>query len=162
MQPQDDIAYQILRSIRRILRKTSEHSRQLLQEAGLTVPQLLCLRAIAGAEGAEITVASVSQLVGLSAPTTSRILDRLELAGFIVRERRSVDRRKVCLRLTRAGSKQLAKLPTPLHEEFLLRLKKLRKAERLNLLQALEQIVVMMEASDLDAAPILTPGSETL
>lgn len=158
----DELAYDILRSIRRILRKTSVHSRQLLQEAGLTVPQLLCLRAIAGANGAEITVASVSSGVGLSAPTVSRILDRLEESGYIERARTQQDRRKVVLSLTRAGRKRLKSLPTPLHDAFLQRLKKLRKAERVKLLAALEQIVAMMEASDLDAAPILAPGSESL
>jgi len=162
MGAQDDLAYDILRSIRRILRKTSVHSRLLLQEAGLTVPQLLCLRTIGGANGAEITVASVSKGVGLSAPTVSRILDRLEQSGYIERARKVEDRRKVCLSLTRAGRKRLASLPTPLHDDFLQRLKNLRKAERVKLLEALEQIVAMMEASDLDAAPILTPGSESL
>ena len=36
----------LLRAIRRIVRQVSEHSRHLHAEVGLTVPQLLCLRAI--------------------------------------------------------------------------------------------------------------------
>lgn len=154
----DDIAYQILRSIRKILRKTSEHSRQLLQAAGLTVPQMLCLRAIANSPEIDATLVSISRIVGLSNPTVSRILDRLEHAGYISRERGSSDRRKMYLQVTPAGRQRLDSLPPPLQDEFLARVQKLSQAKRRTLLQSLEEIVDLMEAGDLEAAPILVPG----
>lgn len=155
----DEAAFEILRSIRRILRKVSEHSRRLSRQSGLTVPQLLCLRAIGEIDGnQEATVASISQAVQLSPPTVSRILDRLEDAGYIVRERRSGDRRKVCLSLTPAGEELIQRQPAPLHEEFLARLASLQHDERALLRRSLEQIVELMEAADIDAAPILAPG----
>ncbi|HSG70094.1 MAG TPA: hypothetical protein VLA12_06745, partial [Planctomycetaceae bacterium] len=46
---EDEVAFEILRSIRRILRKTSQHSRQLTRQSGLSVTQLLCLKAISEA-----------------------------------------------------------------------------------------------------------------
>jgi DNA-binding MarR family transcriptional regulator len=156
-----DVAYQILRSIRRILRKVSEHSRQLSREAGLTVPQLLCLRAIAEEpKGIDVNVALVSRKVRLSAPTVSHILDRLEAAGLARRVRNPRDRRQVCLFLTPAGRTKLERMPTPLHEEFLDRLRALEPTERRLLLGSLEKIVAMMEADELEAAPMLTPGSD--
>ena len=95
--------------------------------------------------------------VQLSAATVSRILDRLEKNSFILRERRSADRRKVCLSLTEAGQQRLLDLPTPLHEQFLEGLETLDPVERLGLLKALERIVELMDAERLDAAPFLTP-----
>jgi DNA-binding MarR family transcriptional regulator len=154
----DDIGYQILRSIRKILRRTSEHSRQLLQAAGLTVPQLLCLKAIGNSKEEEATLVFISRAVGLSNPTVSRILDRLENAGYIRRERGSSDRRKMYLQVTPAGRKRLDSLPPPLQDEFLARVRKLSKAKRMALLHSLEEIVDLMEAGDLEAAPILVPG----
>lgn len=125
------------------------------------MPQMLCLKAIADFPNeAEVTVAMVADAVQLSAATVSRILDRLEKCGFILRERRSVDRRKVCLSLTEAGEQRLDDLPTPLHEQFLTRLETLDPVERLGLLKALERIVEMMDAEGLDASPVLTPELE--
>lgn len=157
----EPIADDILRAIRRILWKTAEHSRQLAREGDLSVPQLLCLRKVAESTKAEpVTVAEVATAVQLSNATVSRILDRLEKAELIVRDRSTVDRRKVFLWLTAAGKRRLKKLPTPLHEQFLARLKKLRKMEQRALLASLEQIVEMMGAEDLDAAPMLMPGTD--
>ncbi len=154
------VGYEILRAIRRILRKVSEHSRTLSRTAGLTVPQLLCMRAIgdlASQEGCVVTVVDVADRVHLAAPTVSRILDRLDQAGFVHRERSATDRRKVLLTLTRLGEERLKSLPQPLHEQFLVRVEALEPARRLELLEALDTIVEMMEASDIEASPLLTP-----
>ena len=53
-QDQDkEIAHEVLRSIRQIVRRISEYSRQLSREVGLTVPQLMCLKAIGDLEDLE-------------------------------------------------------------------------------------------------------------
>ena len=122
------------------------------------MPQLLCLRVIAEAEpGAEVTAAIVSQSVQLSPATVSRILDRLEKRQLILRERRSADRRKVCLSLTQAGRQKVDELPTPLQEQFVTRMQSLSCEAQAQLLGTLEKIVEMMEATELDAAPVLDP-----
>ena len=83
----ESIADDILIAIRRILRKTAEHSRQLSRDGDLSVPQLLCLRKVSEATKADpVTVAEVAASVQLSDATVSRILDRLEKAELIVRE----------------------------------------------------------------------------
>jgi DNA-binding MarR family transcriptional regulator len=157
----EELGFQILRAIRRIIRRTSEYSRNLGKSSGVSVPQLLCLKAISEfPSDTEVTVAMVADSVQLSAATVSRILDRLERGGFILRERRSADRRKVCLSLTQKGRDQYADLPTPLHDQFLERLEQLDATERLALLKALETIVELMDAQRLDAAPVLTPELE--
>ncbi|MBI1310217.1 MarR family transcriptional regulator [bacterium] len=158
MQHQESPGFQILRAIRRIIRRTSEHSRNVGKRSGVSVPQMLCLKAIADfPTDAEVTVVMVANAVQLSAATVSRILDRLENGGLILRERRSTDRRKVCLSLTDAGQQRLDDLPTPLHEQFLERLDRLDPVERLGLLKALERIVELMDAEGLDASPMLIP-----
>lgn len=153
------IADEILRAIRRILRKTAEHSRQLARREGnLSVPQLLCLRHVAeSTKTGEVTAGEVAAAVQLSNATVSRILDKLESAELIVRERSNVDRRKVFLRLSDNGKQRVKSLPTPLHDQFLARLTRLGAREQQDLLASLERVVEMMEAEDMDAAPVLTP-----
>ena len=158
LQHKESQGFQILRAIRRIIRRTSEHSRNVGKQSGVSVPQMLCLKAIADFPAdTEVTVVMVANAVQLSAATVSRILDRLENVGLILRERRSTDRRKVCLSLTEAGKQKLDDLPTPLHEQFLERLNRLDASERRGLLKALERIVELMDAEGLDASPMLTP-----
>lgn len=157
---ESDIAENVLRAIRRIVRRVSDHSRQLSREVGLTVPQLLVLRAIGTLEDDEVTLAIVSREVQLSPATVSRILDRLERAGLILRERRASDRRKVCLSLTPAGLDRFQTLPTPLQETFVARLNQLSPRQRSSLLRSLERVIDLMEAEGLDAAPILAPEIE--
>jgi DNA-binding MarR family transcriptional regulator len=161
MDDDSDLAFEILRSLRRILRKVSQHSRNLSREVGLTVPQLLCMRAIRdGGSNGRVTAATVSQRVRLSPPTVSRIVERLERAGLISRKRDHEDRRRVWISLTDNGRERLAESPTPLQEEFLARIGALPRGERQALLTSLEKIVEMMEAGELDAAPVLLSEEE--
>lgn len=149
-----ELGYRVLRAIRQIVGHVAEHSRVLSREAGLTVPQLLCLKAIGELPDAEITVARVSHEVHLSPPTVSRIIDRLERSGMVNRERRSKDRRRVCLSLTSAGNDRFHSLPTPLQETFLERLKALEPDQIRVLFESLEKVVQLMDASELDT-PVL-------
>jgi len=159
-----DIAHEVLRSIRQIVRRIAEHSKYLSREVGLTVPQLMCLKAIGEFEikqGVdEITVAMVGKRVQLSAATVSRIVDRLVRAGLVARERRAKDRRKVCLSLTPSGLERFQTLPTPLQEKFVTRFMELEQSDRFALLESLRKITDMMEATELEAAPLLAPGED--
>jgi len=161
MQTEDSIGFQILRAIRRIIRRTAEHSRNVGKQGGVSVPQMLCLKAVSEFPAdTEVTVAMIAASVQLSAPTVSRILDRMENSGFLSRERKSKDRRKVCVSLTDKGWQRIKNLPAPLHEQFLSRLGTLDPIQCLGLLKALEKIVALMDAEGLDAAPVLTPELE--
>lgn len=157
-----ELAHQVLRSIRQIVRCISEHSKYLGREVGLTVPQLMVLKSIGELESREkdITVALVSARVQLSPATVSRILDRLVKAELVTRERGETDRRRVKLALTAAGYERYQTLPTPLQERFLSRLASLTHEERRSLLAALQRTAELMEATEIDASPILAPGSD--
>lgn len=134
----------------------------MAREAGLTVPQLIVVKAIGELEAMEpeVTAAMVAQQIQLSPATVTRIVDRLEKVGLVARERRSKDRRKICLSLTNAGLERFQTLPTPLQDEFLERLMDLEEADRVSLLDALNRITELMEAEHIDAAPLLVPESD--
>jgi len=155
---QPPIGFEILRSIRRIIRRVSQYSHDLSHQVDLTVPQLLCLKAVAESEVEKTTVGMVSEKVSLSPATVSRIIDRLVRKGLVERHRWETDRRKVFLNLTAAGIERYQTLPTPLDEKFLERLNGLPDAERRELLEALSRIVSLMDAEAVDAAPILVGG----
>lgn len=159
---EQDLVERMLRAIRRVILKTSEYSRSLSRHSGLTLPQLLCLRAIRdlSSERDEVTAAHVSSRVGLAAPTISRILERMERAQLIERLRNSADRRRVLIHLTETGKQRLAGIPTPLQEQFVARVTSLAEDEQRNLVASLEQVVELMEAADLDAEPVISAEYE--
>lgn len=151
----------MLRAIRQIVRRISEHSRYLSRSVGLTVPQLVCLKAIAELQvSSPVTVATLSAKVELAPATVSRIIDRLVRANLVSRERQPGDRRKVRLTLTDEGTARLEAMPLPLQEQFLERLSELPPDECASLLASLRRITQLMDATDLDAAPILAPGTD--
>ncbi|MFT5583932.1 MAG: DNA-binding MarR family transcriptional regulator [Cognaticolwellia sp.] len=156
------LGFRVLRSLRRIIRQVSAHSRSLSSVSGVTVPQMLCMRAIADAgakdSSAEVTSRAVAQAVQLSPSTVSGVMERLVQAGLVLRERSTKDRRRVHLSLTPAGKDTLSAAPNPLQERFLSRLQGLPKSEQEQLLEALERVVQLMDADEIEAAPILTPG----
>lgn len=154
--PGDDAARLILVAIRRIIRATDLHSKRLMRETGLTTPQLLVLTAVATL--GEVTVGRISDHVQLSQATVTSIVDRLVRAELMIRERSTRDRRVIHLRLTPTGRRTLAKAPQPLQREFLERLGALSEDEQMRLLTALQQVADMMDARDIDAAPLLDVG----
>lgn len=133
----------ILRALRQITRRLSEHSHRLSREAGLTVPQVLCLRAVAELRDSA-TVATIGRRVDMGAPTVSGVVDRLERQGLVRRERCTQDRRRVYIRLTGTGEERLEELPPPLHHRFLSRLESLPDADRDHIGDVLFSVVEMM------------------
>lgn len=145
----------ILRSLRRISRAIDLYSRHLAKHYRLTGPQLVCLRAIAAGP---LCASALARDVSLSKATVTGILDRLEARGFIRRSRSTDDRRRILVDLTPAGRELLDRAPTPLQQRFAGRLAGLQDAAQAEMDAVLERIVCMMEAEDLDVAPLLAAG----
>lgn len=148
----------ILRSLRRITRAIDLHSKQLTATYGLTGPQLVCLRVIGRQEG--VTPSEVARSIALSQATVTGIVDRLVARQLVERRRTPHDRRSVNIFLTQAGRELIAVAPSPLQERFSTRLGQLSVADQASLRDALDQVVQMMDGSELQAAPVLFVGND--
>lgn len=147
----------ILRSLRRIVRAIDLHSRQLEGQYGLTGPQLVCLRTIAMHE--PLTPSELARHVELSQGTVTGIVDRLARRQYVSRRRDANDRRRVNLRALQAGRDLLQMAPSPLQTRFAKELAELPEENQVVIATMLEQIVRMMGAEKLEAAPVLTRGA---
>jgi DNA-binding MarR family transcriptional regulator len=76
---------------------------QQLKPFGITPTQYNVLRILRGAGADGLCRNEVGARLVRSVPDVTRLLDRMEEAGLIARERGSMDRRYVTTRLTRAG-----------------------------------------------------------
>lgn len=95
MSDQDDI----LIAVRRITRAIDLRSKRLVKETGLTAPQLVVLTTLRR-EG-QLPPSAIARAVSLSQPTITTILDRLEAAKLVRRERSATDKRNVLASLVR-------------------------------------------------------------
>ncbi|MCV2885145.1 MarR family winged helix-turn-helix transcriptional regulator [Aestuariibacter sp. AA17] len=147
---------ELLVSLRRVIRAIDLYSKKLSKETGLTSPQLIVLQEIAAQDG--IMVKQVAENINLSSATVTSILDRLETKNLVSRLRSSVDKRKVGIHLTEQGKLVLAEAPKPLQEHFIHRFEKLEEWEQTQLVATMQRIAKMMDADEIDAAPMLEVG----
>ena len=147
---------EILISLRKIMRAADLHSQRLMKESGLTAPQLLVMQAIEK-EGKPST-STLARHIAVSQATMTRIVDRLERAGLVKREKSTQDKRVVNVCLTASGMAKLDGAPEPLQAEFLREFRKLEHWEQHMLKSSLLRIAQMMDAENIDAAPILQVG----
>ena len=147
----------VLVSLRRIIRATDLQSKRILKACGLTIPQVMVLRAIETL--GDVTVKRISSDVSLSQATVTTILNRLEDRQLVERVRSTADKRVVNARLTDAGRATLASAPPLLHEQFIERFEALEAWEKTQILSALQRVATMMDAETLDAAPLLDIGA---
>jgi len=152
-----DLAEQVLVALRRVTRAIDLHSRKLVQTHGLTGPQALVLKETVSDSG--VTAGEVARRINLSQATVTDILNRLELRGLISRQRSDQDRRKVLVLATTEGRAIINTSPPLLQESFVKRFRELDEREQRSLLMSLQRIAGMMDAGDLDAAPVLSSGS---
>ena len=140
---EDDLDTQLILLIRRITRCVSVHSRYLSKHSGLTGPQLLLLRHIQRNDN--INPSRLAMLTNMSQGTISSILDRLEERQYITRIRSAQDKRHVRVQLTKPGHDACSQKPLLLQPQFLNEFGALKPKGKQNIIQAFDQVAVLME-----------------
>lgn len=146
----------ILQALRRIVRAIDIHSHRLKITHDLTAPQLICLLAVV--EDGPLTPTLLAERVHLSPSTLVGIVDRLEKKDLVTRTRSDRDRRVVYVGATPKARRLAAHAPSPLQEGLARALLELSEREQATIARSLERIVDLMEARDIEAAPILDTG----
>ncbi len=148
---------ELLIALRKIIRAIDMHSRKLNKEVGLTGPQLMVLQNVGKHSG--VMVREIAETINLSSATVTSVLDRMEARGLINRVRSTVDKRKVGVYLTEVGEQALSTAPLPLQENFTNKFNALQEWEKSQMVATLQRLASMMDAQNVDAAPVLEVGS---
>jgi len=141
-----EFEFQILKSLRQIIRAIEIHSRKLEHDFQITGPQLSCLLVIR--EKGPITVTHLAEKVFLSPGTVVGISDRLEEKDLIRLVRSKKDRRLVEIAITEAGEKLIGRTPPLMQLALSTALKKMAEQERSDIALALEKLVGLMGAGE--------------
>lgn len=143
-------------ALRRILRATELYGRTLAQTAGLTPVQIRVLQVVLSHGSA--TPTQISSQMGVSPATISTLLDRLAAKGVIERQRSDRDRRQTNVVLTDKGRAAVAGAPDPLQQKYVREFEALPDWEQAMIIAALERVAAMLNASAIDASPLLDLG----
>ena len=112
---------------------------EALRPFGLTGTQFNVLRILRGAGEAGLCGREIGERMITRVPDVPRLLERLEKAGFISRERDPSDRRHVTARITKQGIDLLeatSSLSTPIEQRF----KQLSEDQLRTLIDALDSV----------------------
>ncbi|MCG3115459.1 MAG: MarR family transcriptional regulator [Candidatus Manganitrophus sp. SA1] len=139
----------IVQSFRRIFKAIHQYSEEVLKEFGVTGPQLWLLKTLREEGGT--SVGELSEKMYLHISTVSGIIDRLEAKGYVVRKREAPDRRVVTVHLTAAGKRIVDRAPEPSQGKLLYSLQTLSEKEVLEMHDALQKIVRLMELEQIEA-----------
>jgi DNA-binding MarR family transcriptional regulator len=104
-------AMAVLQQFRELFRVSQQHFQRIESHCGVSGAQLWALSEVSAVPG--ITVSQLARAMSIHLSTSSNLLDKLEVQGFVRRERGSIDQRTVHVHLTRAGQRVLRKAPRP-------------------------------------------------
>lgn len=151
------ISDKVMIALRKIIRAIDMNSKKLVKRVGLTGPQLMILREIAGTK--DISPGEIATAVSLSQATVTGILERMEKRELLTRKRSENDKRRSLVRLTDLGLQTVEDAPPLMQEAFVERFNGLQEWEQMLILSVLQRLVVLMEAKSIDAGPFLETRS---
>jgi DNA-binding MarR family transcriptional regulator len=152
----DNRSNEALIALRRILRVTEMNARELARMSELTASQLLVLRYLE-TNGASLPSA-IARSIDLKQATVTVLVNKLEETGLVTRRRDTEDRRRVWIELTPAGTAALKKSPDLLQTRFERGFEDLEEWEQSMIVATLERIASLLDAGEIEAAPVLDVG----
>jgi DNA-binding MarR family transcriptional regulator len=111
---QEEVVLSVVRTAEHVAVRTNE----VLREAGVSPSQYNVLRILRGAGEEGLPCGEISERMVRRDPDLTRLLDRLEKGGLVVRERDTKDRRIVRASITKQGLALLDSLDAPVEESI--------------------------------------------
>src|SRR6476661_4158549 len=106
-------AHEAVVSVLRTAALLQRHLTLVVERGGVTLQQYNVLRILRGAGAQGLPTLAIRDRMIEEAAGITRLLDKLERAGYVVRERCTPDRRQVLCRITPTGTAILARLDAP-------------------------------------------------
>lgn len=146
-------------SLRRIIRVTEAGARDLARKSNMATTELLTLQLVADNPG--ISPGLLAKNLSLSPVTSTVILQKLESRGLIRKIKSPQDKRRLEVQLTPEGIHEVKCAPSSAQNTFMENFEKLATWEQHQIAAVLGKITVLLNAENIEAAPILQVGSLT-
>jgi len=146
-------------AIRKILRATELFERRLAQSVGLTPAKLRVLQILASKDDERASPKGLATQMGVSQATVTVLVDKLVAASFVTRMRSVADRRQMHVLLTKSGREAIKDSPDALQQRFVKKFQNMQDWEQAQIVASLERVTAMLDATDIDASPVLSLGA---
>ena len=140
--PFHSTAHEALLSVLRTAAVVQRITAQVVEPSGITVHQYNVLRILRGAGDDGLPTLAIRDRMIEEAAGITRLLDKLESAGYVVRERCTPDRRQVLCHITPIGLELLAGLDAPVDAMTEAAFATLDEAEKASLVELLGAVRV--------------------
>jgi DNA-binding MarR family transcriptional regulator len=140
-------AHEAFVSILRTAALVQRHIAQVVELSGVTIQQYNVLRILRGAGDAGLPTLAIRDRMIEEAAGITRLLDKLEGAGLVIRERSTPDRRQVLCHITPSGMHILASLDEPVERAIDSSLSMLDDAEKSSLTELLSAVRAGIDGS---------------
>lgn len=150
MTPSPTPAHEALRQFRVIFSAVRQHFQAVEKACGVSGAQIWAMSALRQSPG--MKVSELAQAMSIHTSTASNLLDKIERAGLVRRERKHADQRVVQLYLTENGEQALDKAPQPLTGILTHALDQLSEDTLSRLNQDLATLIAHMGTVDYQAA----------
>lgn len=138
--PFDSLEQEALLAVERTAAVLMHQFGDSLKTHGITPTQYNVLRILRGAGAAGLCRNEIRERLVAQVPDVTRLLDRMEDAGLVARERDETDRRLVTTRITREGLQLLKRLDAPVLEAHRRQLGHLSAAQLRSLIDLLAAV----------------------
>ena len=152
MDDREEVIADIIDDLRRVFQAVSAYSKDVVNDTGLTAPQLWALKILH--ENAPLKVSELARCMCLHPATVVGILDRLEAKELVTRVRSRQDRRVVELNLTEAGEKVVAHAPEVAQAMLIKGLNTLSDEQRRCVREGMELVVRILAAEGIRPLPL--------
>lgn len=140
----------IIRQMRILFKAVQAHSKKVEKTCGLSSSKLWMIHEIATTPG--IKVSQLAQTLSIHPSTCSNMLDKIEQADFIYRDRSKADQRAVHLYVTDKGREILQNAPSPPQGQLNSTLQKLSEKQLRDLEASLKHFIDALHFEDAQAA----------
>ena len=140
-------AHEAVVSILRTAAVVQRHFSQVVEGSGVTIQQYNVLRILRGAGSAGIPTLAIRDRMIEEAAGITRLLDKLEQVGYVVRARSTPDRRQVLCQITPAGLRLLTALDEPVDAANEYTLSMLDDPEKMSLVELLGAVRAVFAGS---------------
>lgn len=152
--------FEIISSVRKIIRAVDVFSAKLKERFGLTSSQITCMEYIL--EQGPQAINSITKSLQLSPSMLTNIVDVLERQGYLERIRSLTDRRVILIACTDKGKMIMEQIPDSLNKKLLRNLALLSGDEKATITKSLHQIIQFIEAQELNSLPLITTGNQLI
>ena len=146
------VIYNIVDSIRRLVRAVYLDSQKMSKQYGLTGPQSSVLRNLVN--DGPMSSADLSRMLYVTPANITGIIDRLEIKGLVKRIKKQGDRRVALITLTESGQQLGRSIPDPIINLFISELGDLELKHLKLLAGAMNQVLNLIDAKGVEEAPL--------